>query len=357
MQERATTGRLHLHRIPISKAVDTREFISLSDINRFIRQYFWTIAGPLLLSVAAACVYLFFATPIFIARSQILIDPKTPILREQTGEVNFSLDSAQVESHIAVLRSEKIAAAVIAKLGLQDDPEFQDTSRLNIGKLLATHVPEENNAESDFVKARGAITAFSTGLVIRRVGLSYAIEIAFSSASPDKAALIANATAEAYLRDQIQSKSESARQASRWLEVRLAELRTQMNIATHRVQAFRAKHDYSVDVRPEDVVEPNRLQTSNTNIDVGPKKPTLEELETTAETFRKIYESFLQAYTASVQRQSYPVSDARIITLAARPLTKSYPRTTLVLALALLVGLTMGFALAIARHSLGGTRT
>lgn len=356
MQERIT-GRTNLHRMPISKAVDTREFINLSDINRFIRQHFWTINGSLFLSLAVACVHIFFTTPIFIARSQILIDPKTPILREQTGEVNFSLDSAQVESHIAVLRSEKIAAAVIAKLGLEDDPEFQDTSTLSIGKLLAWRGRKENDADSNFVKARGAITAFSTGLVIRRVGLSYAIEIAFSSASPEKAALIANATAEAYLRDQIESKSESARQASRWLEVRLAELRAQMNVATHRVQSFRAKHDYSVDVRPEDITEPNQLYNSNTNIDVGPKKPTLEELETTAETYRKIYESFLQAYTASVQRQSYPVSDARIITLAARPLTKSYPRTTLVLALALLIGLTIGFALAIARHSLNGTRT
>ena len=39
----------------------------------------------------------------------------------------------------------------------------------------------------------------------------------------------------------------------------------------------------------------------------------------TADTYRKMYESFLQAYTSSVSRQSYPVADARVITPASRP--------------------------------------
>ena len=38
----------------------------------------------------------------------------------------------------------------------------------------------------------------------------------------------------------------------------------------------------------------------------------LFSLEAAAQSYRKIYDSFLQQYTASVQQQSYPISDARL---------------------------------------------
>ena len=45
----------------------------------------------------------------------------------------------------------------------------------------------------------------------------------------------------------------------------------------------------------------------------GTEGPTLEELELTADTYRKMYESFLQAFTSNLSQQSYPVADARVI--------------------------------------------
>ena len=188
---------------------------------------------------------------------------------------------------------------------------------------------------------------------MRRVGLSYAIEISFSSADPDKAARIVNAVAETYIRDQIEEKSEAARQASQWLESRLSDLRTRMNAATLRVQEFRARHDYSIGRRRDDPANNKGQQQVGTTVDEKLLEPTLEELETTAETYRKIYESYLQAYTSSVQRHSYPVSDARIITAATRPLSKSHPRTTLLLALGALIGVIIGIGVAIGRHTIG----
>jgi uncharacterized protein involved in exopolysaccharide biosynthesis len=296
--------------------------------------------------VTAASLYLLLATPEFIARSQILIDPKTPVLREQTREVNFSLDAAQVESQITLLRSEKIAAMVINDLKLRDDREFQGAAPA-MWRTLFERPEELSEEDASFIRHRTAIAAFETGLIVRRVGLSYAIEIAFRSVDAKKAALIANATAEAYLRDQIDAKSDSARQGSRWLEVRLAELREQMKVATRRVQAFRANHDYRLPGKIEETAEARSSRSV--------EGETLEELEATADTYRKIYESFLQAFTASVQQQSYPVSDARVITLAERPLAKSYPRTWLILGFAMLLGLTIGCGIALVRHAFGRT--
>jgi uncharacterized protein involved in exopolysaccharide biosynthesis len=324
----------------------TSEFISAADFAAFFRKNAIAVLAPLILAVTLASLYLFLATPEYIARSQILIDPKTPVLREQTREVNFSLDAAQVESQITLLRSEKIAATVIKDLNLRDDSEFQGTAP-PVWRTLFERPEELSEEDASFIRNRTAIAAFEKGLIVRRVGLSYAIEIAFRSVDAKKAALIANATAEAYLRDQIDAKSESARQGSRWLEVRLAELREQMKMATHRVQAFRANHDYRLPAKNEENAEARSSR--------GVEGETLEELEATADTYRKIYESFLQAFTASVQQQSYPVSDARVITLAERPLAKSYPRSWLILGFAVLLGLTIGCGIALIRHAFGRT--
>ena len=59
---------------------------------------------------------------------------------------------------------------------------------------------------------------------------------------------------------------------------------------------------------------------------------TLHSLQSSAETYRALYDSFLQRYMESVQQQSFPVSEARLITQATRPLTKSSPKPMLILA-------------------------
>lgn len=326
----------------------SREFISPAEIKGFFWEHYHAILIPLVICVAVAFLYASLATPIFTARVQLLIDPKTPILREQSGEVNFSLDSAQVESHIAILRSEKIASTVIKELGLADSLEPASNSPLS---MLRGWFASDSEPESEFIKDRQAIGIFDQALITRRLGRSYAIEIAFRSSNPEKAATIANAVAAAYIRDQIDSKSDSAHQGSIWLEGRLAELRSQMNDATRKVQNFRATYDYAVSSPPTDAArQAGSQKQAPAAADRGLEKTTLEELETTAETYRRIYESFLQAYTASVQRQSYPVSDVRIITPATAPLSKSSPVTSLIVAFGALLGLTIGFVIAIAKH-------
>ena len=45
----------------------------------------------------------------------------------------------------------------------------------------------------------------------------------------------------------------------------------------------------------------------------------LRELETAANTYRNIYETFLSRFTQSVQQQSFPSTEARIVTVASAP--------------------------------------
>ncbi|ADZ71447.1 polysaccharide biosynthesis tyrosine autokinase [Polymorphum gilvum] len=64
----------------------------------------------------------------------------------------------------------------------------------------------------------------------------------------------------------------------------------------------------------------------------------LRELEREAETYRNLYQTFMQRYQETVQQQSFPVTEARIITEAMPPEKPSHPRKALVLALSLVLG-------------------
>jgi exopolysaccharide transport family protein len=77
---------------------------------------------------------------------------------------------------------------------------------------------------------------------------------------------------------------------------------------------------------------------------------TMRELETSAKGYRSFYESFLQRYMGSVQQESFPISEARVISPATPPQGKSKPKTVLILALGILGGIALGTALGFLRE-------
>jgi uncharacterized protein involved in exopolysaccharide biosynthesis/Mrp family chromosome partitioning ATPase len=351
-----------------ASAEQRREYISVADVSAFLKQHMLAIGACLGLGLFGAWFYAATTDPIYQAVTQILIEPKLPQLLQQQGtEVNTSLDTAQVESQIAVMQSEKIAQMVINALDLSNDPKFNRSRTPTLKERLTKfksmllsfvgiHAKVKEKAPTDvavnndpdasdlslFERGRRTMWIFQEALDIRRVGVSYAINISFRSQDPDESAKIANAMADAFIREQLETKAAAAREGGNWLEHRLKELREQMNTATQIAQQFRAKHDYRVD------------QQANATSDEAGRVggPTLEELEVTAETYRRMYESFLQAYASSVSQQSYPVADARVITAATRPLAPSGPRSKLVLAIGLIAGLMSGIGVAFLRHTL-----
>ncbi|MGN6305429.1 MAG: Wzz/FepE/Etk N-terminal domain-containing protein, partial [Mesorhizobium sp.] len=335
-----------------------QEFIGISDIVGFLRRYAGTIAAMLAAALLIGLFYVSTTDSTYTASTQILIEPRVSQHLQDAGEVNLSLDTAQVESQIAVMQSEKIATMVIDQLRLLDDPDFNRPQKLPLlqrfRRFGATFVgafglrdkawfawlqrhfgfvlPDAPANPSEYEKSRLAMLTFRGGLDVRRVGVSYAIDISFTSLNAEAAARIANATADAFVREQLETKSDAAKQGGAWLETRLEQLRDQMNKAMAKAQEFRSRHDYSVG-------DEAGAKGGESGV------PTLEELETTAETYQKMYESFLQAYTNSVSQQSYPVADARVITEATAPLSPSAPRPKLVLAFAAVAGLAFGIGL------------
>ena len=327
--------------------------ITFSEILLYLRRHLPTIAISALAAFAIGLSYILITKPLYTATAQLIIDPEAPryaLAGDLRDPVAIPLDSANVESQLAILRSDGLAIRVIDELKLTEDPEFCKDEALCKGQhsLPASEIGGTLRPPIEAERYRSAIEVFSGNLEARRVALSYAIDVSYRSSDAEKSALIANAVANAYIRDLTETRSQEARRGSEWLQGRMDELRTKLNVATQAVQEFKAKRDYRIfesGKRAQEGEGGRLAQEGVKRID----QTTLEELETTANTYRKMYESYLEAFTQTVQKQSYSFSNARVITVATRPFKKSHPRTGLILALSGLVGTLAGIAIAIGR--------
>jgi succinoglycan biosynthesis transport protein ExoP len=77
----------------------------------------------------------------------------------------------------------------------------------------------------------------------------------------------------------------------------------------------------------------------------------LREFESKAGTSRSMYDNFLQRYMEAVQQQSFPISEARLITPATPPRIKSHPKTLTVLVLSAAGGFIIAFGAAVLREA------
>lgn len=87
----------------------------------------------------------------------------------------------------------------------------------------------------------------------------------------------------------------------------------------------------------------------------GRAQDKLRVLESTAQTYRSLYETFLQRATAAAEQQSFSVSGARVITLATPPVTKSSPKSLVILGGATILGSILGGCAAFARERMDNT--
>jgi len=68
----------------------------------------------------------------------------------------------------------------------------------------------------------------------------------------------------------------------------------------------------------------------------------LKELQSTAQSYRTLYDSFLQRQLEATQQQSFPLTEARAVTVATPPLLRSNPSPVLVVVLAIFAGAMVG---------------
>ncbi len=214
----------------------------LAAIVGIVRRQLPVIVIMAILGVAGAAFYLFTATPWYSASADVIMEMRRNVaLRPDPFSQDAPIDSSLVESQVTTIQSERIISAVIKSLNLTQDPEFIGPPGGLLSGAIATvkSLLGRDQAAASEDNMRSVTDQFRDRLTARRLGMTYVIEISFTAKSPEKAAQIANATAEAYISDQLQSKFEASQRAEAWLQERVVELRQQASAAEKAVLDFK----------------------------------------------------------------------------------------------------------------------
>jgi succinoglycan biosynthesis transport protein ExoP len=448
----------------------------IPDLAAFVRQRWLTVVVTSLAVMILAGGYLAIARPKFTATSTILIDTQAAASFQQHPSVADSqFANGIVESQVEVLESVGVAVVVVRKLGLTTDVAFLSNGHSLIGSIAG---PIQRLFTAAVVPtAEGEETAAAELLIkmidVKRVGMSYVLNLSVGSIDPVMSARLANAVIEAYVEAGLNGKSDNTKRASNWLEQRIGQLHDQAIGADQAVQTFkttanivdtdkglmnerhlgelnsqlvlarahtaeaRSRYDQTQsilrnglfmgdvsdalqnlvivhlreqyvdaarqvaeweaklgpghvavttmkakmkDIETQIQSEVQRIANGyRNNYDMALKSQTdiegqlgglitdadvmnknlvrLRALQSSADTYRTLYQNFLQRYTQAVQDQSFPISEVQLVTIARPPLRKSHPKSATILGAAAMLGLALGFGIAFFREAMENSST
>jgi len=215
---------------------------SITEAFGIIRRQLLVIIFFALIGITCGIIYLRITPPNYTAQAEILFDRSNrPIVQQQSLFEDAPFDLSFFESQIQILQSERIALSVIKKLDLMKDPEFAGSDGGLFGSIAdyfsRLFRPEFPKSESEFEQQ--AVSVFLQKIEAKRIGTTFFIEISFRSNNPNRAAQIANAVADVYIADQMESKYETTRRANEWLRGRLNDLRRQASADEQAVNSYK----------------------------------------------------------------------------------------------------------------------
>ncbi|MEH2512175.1 capsular exopolysaccharide synthesis family protein [Nitrobacteraceae bacterium AZCC 1564] len=314
--------------------------VTLADVADFARRRFLIIALVCLAMWGLALLYLITAVPTFTAEADLAIESK--------GSLGDAASvSTTVESQIGIIKSESTARAVIRKLDLAKDPEFIGRkggvrSKIrSIVRLLGWRKPETEATAEQY-----ALESFKRKLSVKRLGLTYIVDISFDSVEPERAALILNAVVETYIAHQMDAKYKSTLRDETWIKDQLNELSSQASAAQEALRDYYSKRDVAGSA--------NNVEGVARSQSTPQMQGELRELIAAAETSTSAVDNFrrLLRQMEATRQQSLPAFEARLVTEVLPPLTASWPKGRIVLGISTVAGVLLGIAIGMLRDQL-----
>lgn len=183
----------------------------------FIKQYVWVFIATYLTIVITVTVYTFNQTPLYLATTTLIVEPRTP------EAVSFGMDSYPGEESAfyttqwEIIKSYAVAQKAFNLLALSGDPAFKDAED-----------PVEmfrNNISIDFQKGNRLV------------------KVNFVNDNPERAAKYANAVAKAYIQHSLEDKRSTSKDAFTWLSEQIAVLRASIEKSEMELLKFKEKED------------------------------------------------------------------------------------------------------------------
>jgi succinoglycan biosynthesis transport protein ExoP len=219
--------------------------LDLSALGTTLWRKRWKILRPTILVGLVTLLAVQVITPRYQSESRVIVESRDNIFLRPEADKDLidrnTADQESVTSQAQLILSRDLARDVIAKLKLNELPEFDSTlggvspvktvlGMLGIIKNPASMTPEERVLE-----------AYYDRLTVFPVEKSRVIVIDFLSEDPELAARVANTIADDYLQLQRRVKQEQAQNAGQVLAGQIDILRKKVVEAESKVEAYRAK--------------------------------------------------------------------------------------------------------------------
>lgn len=133
------------------------------------------------------------------------------------------------------------------------------------------------------------------------------------------------------------------------LRTQMNELRRSIADEMHKI-AESYKSDYAIAQAREAALRTSLKSSVTESQTTNQAQVQMRELQSNAQSYRSLYDNFLQRYMDAVQQQSFPLTEARLISPAERPGVRSKPSLVGVIGASLASGLLLSFGLAMFRE-------
>ena len=286
----------------------------LRDYWQVVSKRRWLVLTLFLTTVLVTGILVTLQTPVYVAETTVLIEPQAPrvldirdMAAEQPGPEEYDYYKTQYE----ILRSQTLASRVIREQDLgkknvlldeEKAPPWWDSLRASVGSPHKSPPIKTHPLEVPYQ----LLEAYLNRLEIHPIQGTRLTRIGFSSRDPELSARIANAHANAYIRQGVELRAQANEEARQFLETKLTELKERIEKSEAELNAYR---------RDQQIISPDDKE----NIVVG-RLVDLNKLLTDAEAEKIALEA--QAHLLHTGSYEY------IPTIANNPLIQNLKEQT-----------------------------
>jgi uncharacterized protein involved in exopolysaccharide biosynthesis/Mrp family chromosome partitioning ATPase len=220
----------------------------LADLIALIHARRILIARITAATVALAVLVALMLPTTWAGSAEVMLDQRRNTVTELSAVLSqLPNDPATLQNQIQILSSRELAGQVVDRLHLTDDPEFNAAAgRPGLAAVLSLLNPRNWFGDDSTLPATRqrdrTIDAFLKHVTVSAQGLSTAVTVTVTSQNPDKAALLANTLADAYVESQVAAKVKATAATTGWLNQRLQDLSQQLQAQEEAVQRYKAEN-------------------------------------------------------------------------------------------------------------------
>lgn len=209
-----------------------------------LRRRKWFIVGVIGIALLLGLGATLLATPLYTAASTLEIRRDAGNFINVEGaepEQQTSVDLEFYQTQYGLLRSRALSERVAADLRLQDDPNFFQMFGVSDAEEWFENGRVRPGASTREQRVREAGQALLRNFGVVPERLSRLVDISFSSPNPEFSQRVVNTWAQHFVQSNLERRFEATSYARRFLEERLAALRTRIDESERRLVGYAAR--------------------------------------------------------------------------------------------------------------------